>query len=237
MRPALGFDFDHTLGLDNKLELTIALETVERLCSLRNVRFERAVATPVIEGAIASFRNGAVPLETALEGVYLRLAGAGPENADEAMRFREVAVNRAAEFVRPLPGLKGMLAALSTLGIRYAMLTNGWSPLQETKARLVGFDAPVLVSERITLRKPQPEAFDMLAAHLGVPTSDLWYVGDDPLVDCGGALGAGASAVWFDWEGRRYPADLARPTYVIHSLDELTGLLQGHLSEAAKGGA
>jgi FMN phosphatase YigB (HAD superfamily) len=234
MTIAIGFDFDHTLGLDNKLERTVGLEMVQRLAAQRGIPFDSATATAVFDVALASYRNGDVGVETALEGVLLQLVGPGSDNLDEATRFRDLVAERAPEFVKPLPGAREMLAELDALAVRYAILTNGWSPLQETKARLIGFDGPVLVSERIGARKPSREAFDLLAKQLELPPNALWYVGDDPVVDCAGALAAGLCAVWFDWEGRGYPSDLAPPNFVIRALDELPKLVQGHLTEAAK---
>ena len=127
-----------------------------------------------------------------------------------------------------------MLDELDSLGVRYALLTNGWSPLQETKARLIGFDGPVLVSERIGARKPSRAAFELLAKQLELAPDAVWYVGDDPLIDCGGARAAGLGAVWFDWEARGYPPEVEPPNFVIHALDELPKLVQGHLTGAAK---
>jgi putative hydrolase of the HAD superfamily len=105
------------------------------------------------------------------------------------------------------------------------LLTNGWSPLQEEKARLIGFAGPVFVSERIGVRKPAAEAFGYLAKHFELPFGKIWYVGDDPAADCGGARALGMTTVWFDWEHRSYPEDLPKPDHVIHRLSELPGLL------------
>jgi len=234
MNIAVGFDFDHTLGLDNKLEQTVGLEMVQRLALARGLAFDAANASAVFDKALASYRNGDVGVETALEGVLLQLVGPGAENLAEATRFRDDVVLRAPQFVKPLPGAREMLAELDSLGVRYALLSNGWSPLQEAKARLIGFDAPVLVSERIGARKPSREAFDLLAKQLELPPDALWYVGDDPVIDCAGARAAGLTAVWFDWEGRIYPPEVEPANFVIHALVELPKLVQGHLSGAAK---
>jgi putative hydrolase of the HAD superfamily len=90
------------------------------------------------------------------------------------------------------------------------------------------------VSERIGVRKPAREAFDLLAKQLELPPAALWYVGDDPVIDCAGARAAGLTAVWFDWEGRIYPPEIEQANFVIHALDELPKLVQGHPSGAAK---
>jgi FMN phosphatase YigB (HAD superfamily) len=131
------------------------------------------------------------------------------------------------------PGASELLEKLDEMGIRYALLTNGWSPLQEEKARLIHFRGSVYVSERIGALKPSRAAFDVLAKHFELPFERIWYVGDDPTVDCAGATDLGFHAVWYDWESRAYPNDLSKPEHVIHDLSELPALLQGRPAEAA----
>ncbi len=118
-----------------------------------------------------------------------------------------------------------MLAALDALGVPYALLTNGWSPLQEEKARLIGFSGPVFVSERIGARKPAREAFEVLGKHFDLPFGRIWYVGDDPAIDCAPAQDLGMVSVWFDWENRSYPAELTAPKHTIHALADLPPLV------------
>jgi putative hydrolase of the HAD superfamily len=233
MRCAVGFDFDHTLGIDNKLERTVALDMLASLARERGVVYDEAEAFAAIEATIRAYRAGETRLETALEGFFAGVLGADPALLTTAARFREEAVRRAPEFVQTLPGVHETLARLNAAGVPYAILTNGWSPLQEEKVRLIGFPGAVLVSERIGARKPDRAAFEILAAHLECPLGSLWYVGDDPFIDCSGAVGAGATAVWFDWEGMPYPRSLPPPDNVIHALSELPELLQGRSSEAA----
>jgi FMN phosphatase YigB (HAD superfamily) len=229
----VGFDFDHTLGIDNKLERTVALDMLAKLARERGIAYDEQGAFAAIEATIRAYRAGETKLETGLEGFFASVLGADAVPAAAAARFRDEAVQRAPEFVRILPGVPELFARLTARAVPYAILTNGWSPLQEEKARLIGFDAAVLVSERIGARKPERAAFEILAAHLGCPLASLWYVGDDPLTDCSGARGAGATAVWFDWESLSYPASLPAPDHVIHALGELPALLQGRSSGAA----
>lgn len=234
MPGAIGFDFDHTLGIDNKVERMVGLEMAERLATARGLEFDHEAAIVAFDKAVGAARNQGLPIETALEGVFLELAGPGKENSEETGRFREEVVKRAPRFVQALPGAQEMLAALDALGIRYAILTNGWSPLQEEKARLIGFRGPVLVSERIGVRKPCHDAFALLAKQFSLTPYELWYVGDEPSVDCEGARAAGMTAVWFDSGEREFPSDLPPPAHVIHGLVELPVLVQGQPGGAAK---
>ncbi len=232
---AVGFDFDHTLGVDNRLERTTAIDMLGEYARARGVTCDMAEAEGTIDGVLAVYRSGEKTVENAISGFFERFApGGGNYVIDEAQKFRERVVERAPQYVADLPGAKEMLAALDALGVRYAILTNGWSPLQEEKARLIDFKGPVFVSERIAARKPSREAFDVLAKHFDLPLERIWYVGDDPETDIVGPQALGLTAVWFDWEGGLYPAALPKPAHTIHALAELPPLLQGQLSGAAK---
>ncbi|GAC1311124.1 MAG: hypothetical protein NVSMB21_20100 [Vulcanimicrobiaceae bacterium] len=225
---AVGFDFDHTLGIDNKLERTIALEMLSELARAHALRYDAREAEDAIDDVLVRARSGATTIETAIAGFFERFAPSGSATLDTAADFRDAVVARAPALVEALPGATEMLATLDTLGVRYALLTNGWSPLQEEKARLIGFRGPVLVSERIAARKPAREAFELLVKHFELPPAQIYYVGDDPEIDVAGAANAGLTTVWYDWEGRGYPEDVARPSHTIASLADLPALVQGH---------
>src|SRR5271166_1612799 len=162
---SVGFDFDHTLGIDNKLERRIALEMLGELAAAERVSLDPAQTEAAIDEALREYRSGELPVETAIAAFFARFVPLNDRAKELTDVFRERALERAPEFVQPLPGLHEMLAGLEALGIRYAILSNGWSPLQEEKARLVGFEGPVFVSERIGALKPAPKAFEVLVNH------------------------------------------------------------------------
>ncbi len=221
MRPeaiAFGFDFDHTLGVDNGLEKK----------AFYRYAAERGEALPPgdaqvaarIEDALARMRSGAISIDEAVGAVF-------GERADGA-RWRELCFELVPELVRPIDGARELLGELRGRGIPTAILTNGWSPLQQRKiAHALGAAAPpALVSDELHAIKPARAAFDALVAALGLPRERVWYVGDNPAGDIGGALAAGLQAAWFDWEGLRYPADVPPPTRRIGALRELGSLAQ-----------
>jgi HAD superfamily hydrolase (TIGR01549 family) len=230
---AVGFDFDHTLGIDNKLERSVALEMLAELAAEKNLTYDAAAAEMAVDDTLAAYRGGSQTVEIALAGFFGRFAPAGSAALDHAQKFRDLVVERAPAFIEALPGAREMLAKLDELGVRYALLTNGWSPLQEEKARLIDFQGSVYVSERIGVLKPQRAAFDVLVNHFELPPERVFYVGDDPVVDCAGAADAGLRAVWFDWEERVYPAGLRPPEFVVRELAQIPALLQGQSAKAA----
>jgi len=229
---ALGFDFDHTLGLDNKLERTVGAEILVDLANDAGAPYDESSADAAMVEALGEYRSGAISLSRALAGAARRAPGVAAPLFEE--RFRAEVFARAPSFVTPLPGVHAMFAELAALGVSTAIFTNGWSPLQEAKARAIGYDGTVIVSDAVGIRKPDRAAFVMLANALAVDVSDLWYVGDDPHADIGGAIAAGATGVWYDWEERAYPVDILEPTFVIHALSEIGTLVQGHGRGMAK---
>lgn len=220
MQAAFGFDFDHTLGFDHGLERVAFLDLVRDVARDAGVSVDERTAYAVIDLEIGVFRAGHVDLDGAVERAFAQvLPDASPP--DCAQRFRAHAVSLVPAYVTAAPEASELLAALAAAGVAFAMLTNGWNPLQMRKAEQIGFDRPVLVSEDLGVRKPQPAAFEALAARLGVSSREIFYVGDDPQVDVAGALAAGMRAIWMQWDGASYPHDQVAPTATVRSLIDI----------------
>lgn len=228
----VGFDFDHTLGIDNKLERVAFLRLLELLISAGG----KAIGSldeesRHIDDLLVQQRAGAFTIDEAVEHFC------GPRLPHTDLRpyihsYKKFALESVEYFVVPFPGVRALLQALRRSGVRTAILTNGWSPLQERKAARVGFEGPVLVSERVGAQKPDPKAFSALVDALGVPLQNTWFVGDNPQTDVAGSIAAGLHGVWLDAEAASYPSDLTPPNRVIHNLDELMDLLPGATTRA-----
>jgi HAD superfamily hydrolase (TIGR01509 family) len=220
----VGFDFDHTLGIDNKLERVAFLRLLDSACE-EGGHCIGTIADEIerIDDLLAKQRSGAFTIEEAVRRFVQERGVPDPEPFVDS--YKRMAVQMVEAFVIPEPGVREMLAALRRRNIVCAILTNGWSPLQQHKAARVQFDGPVVVSADIGLQKPQPEAFQALAQALGEAPQRIAYVGDSPPSDVAGAIHAGMQGIWFDAEGLAYPPDLPKPSAVIHSLTELAALL------------
>jgi HAD superfamily hydrolase (TIGR01549 family) len=221
----IGFDFDHTLGIDNKLERVAFLQLLEPIeadggAPLGTLDDEIAR----IDALLIEQRAGHCSIESAVE-FFVRERGVSQTDG-YVERYKRIAIDAVKEFVVPLPGARTLPVRLRDLDVRYAILTNGWAPLQQHKAERVGFDGPVLVSSEIGAQKPEPQAFATLAKVLGLPADRVWFVGDNPETDVAGAIAAGMRGVWLDAEGAAYPMNSPRPSAVIHSLHEVLALVR-----------
>jgi 5'-nucleotidase len=224
---AVGFDFDHTLGVDNALERKAFYAFAEELGYPLDPH--DGVWPTRIEELLTEFRAGEITLErmVARFGDALAVRGADPD------RWRALCYALVDPLVRPIDGARELLDGLRARGIPLAILTNGWSPLQQKKVeRALGPGAveEILVSDQVGAVKPAAAAFVALIEALGVPAERAWYVGDNPRGDIGGALAAGLRAVWFDWEGQTYPPDLPPPTLRVGALRELETLAQNTIA-------
>jgi HAD superfamily hydrolase (TIGR01509 family) len=221
---AVGFDIDHTLCIDNKLERVAFLHLLDTLIDEGGVaRGSLAQETDHIDELLVFARGGGGTIQ---EAVRRFVAERGVEPAEEHVAgFKRMALAMADSFIVPDPHARKTIAALERLGIPVAVLSNGWNPLQVAKARLAGFGGTVLASADLGVQKPDPAAFAALARELDTDPGRCFYVGDDPRADVGGALSAGFQAVWLDHEGKKYPTDLPPPTYVVRSLEEVLALV------------
>jgi len=227
---AIGFDFDHTLGLDHGLEATAFAELAADLG--RPIALTDAPWSTTVPDLLARFRGGELSIEDAV-ALFLTAIGDDGDPVDRAQQWREHCYALVPKHVTVVDGAIAMLAALRAAGVPIAILTNGWSPLQEKKiaAALGDFPEPILVSEVLGVSKPDAAAFAQLVEALRVPAHAIAYVGDNPKTDVAGAQGAGLISVWFDWEGMSYPAGAQPAHLVIHALAEVLALVPGREAE------
>lgn len=219
----IGFDFDHTLGVDNGLERRALYRLADE--AGRPIPDDDQLQRAFVDELLAEFRAGACDTRAMLRRFATELGL--PELDPEIWRVHCYAL--VDSLVQPLPGALDALTFLRERAIPLAILTNGWSPLQQMKiARALGPQtiATVLVSDQLGVSKPERAAFDALAGVFDAPREAIWYVGDNARVDVGGALAAGLRAIWLDREGQEYPPELPPPTLVIQALRELEALTQ-----------
>lgn len=220
----IGFDLDHTLAIDNRLERVAMLHLLETLLG-EGGQTVGTLADEIagIDELLASQRRGEFSIDEAVR----RFVAAHSLEPEEryVQTFRSTAVAMVGEFLVPLPGVEAMLEALRERAIVVAILSNGWNPLQARKAEEARFRGPLLVSSEIGVQKPETRAFELLLATLETSPGETWYVGDDPTSDVAGSQRAGITAIWMNWEGKEYPGELAPPAHTIREFSELVQLL------------
>lgn len=221
---AIGFDLDHTLAIDNRLErtalidlaselgITIGANDVARLAQIDTLLQEMRMDKLTLVQMIARFVHSIGKDHTA-EGL--------------AERFKEICYALVPHHVVALPGAGELFARLDERGICHAVLTNGWSTLQERKADAIRYDGPVFVSEVIGAAKPSPAAFARLSD--AFPSgAHVWYVGDNPASDVRASIDVGFEGIWYhEHAGVPYPSHLPPPSAVIDQLLDILALLDG----------
>jgi len=215
---AYGFDFDHTLGRDNGLERHAFFAYARDLGGALDEH--DATLGHDIDRALDRVRSGGSALELEIPAFY---AAHGMHNASAAA-WKERCFALVDSHVQASAGAVELLRTLREHGIPAAILTNGWTPLQQMKIeRALGEDVvpAILVSDQIGALKPARAAFAALAGALGLPPERIVYVGDNPAVDVAGSLAAGMQAVWVDVDGVAYPPEILPPTLRVTALGEL----------------
>jgi HAD superfamily hydrolase (TIGR01549 family) len=82
--------------------------------------------------------------------------------------------------IRPLPGARELLAALTAMGVKWAIATSGAEKTaRQTLAMLeIPIGTPVVTRDQVAYAKPNPDLFLAASERLGVPAGDCFVVGD-----------------------------------------------------------
>jgi HAD superfamily hydrolase (TIGR01509 family) len=118
---------------------------------------------------------------------------------DEAQRLRTAhadAFVRRLDDVRPLPGARELLVALTGMHVPWAIATSGSDQTARPSVALLGVGdvVPLITRDQVEHAKPNPDLFLAAAARLGVNPNGSFVVGDS-VWDMLAARQAGALAV------------------------------------------
>jgi HAD superfamily hydrolase (TIGR01509 family) len=102
---------------------------------------------------------------------------------EEAERLRDAhasAFMRRYAEVRPLPGARELLAALSATSVPWAIATSGNDRTARPALELLGLpaDSPLITRDQVTYAKPNPDLFLAAAHRLGANPRESFVVGD-----------------------------------------------------------
>ena len=118
---------------------------------------------------------------------------------DEAQRLRaahaDAYVKRLPD-VRPLPGARELLGALSAMAVPWAIATSGSDKTARPALALLGVaaDSPLITRDQVSYAKPNPDLFLAAADRLGADPRGSFVVGDS-IWDLLAAQRAGALGV------------------------------------------
>lgn len=179
------------------------------IASMRSRRTELITTHPHFRVDLWALRH------TVLTEAFLA-CGADTAHIDEAMAIFTTARNQVTLFddvLTCLPRLAGKI----TLG----SLTNGAADLQQIG--LSQHFAVSLAAHQIGRAKPDPVVFHSACEALGLPGSQVAYVGDDLRLDVEGAQKAGLAGIWINRHDATPAAECAhiQPDAVVTSLHEL----------------
>jgi HAD superfamily hydrolase (TIGR01509 family) len=120
----------------------------------------------------------------------------GEEEAGRLRAAHAEAYIRRLPDVKPLPGARELLSALSSMGVPWAIATSGSDKTARPALALLGVpaDAPLITRDQVAYAKPNPDLFLAAADRLGVSPRESFVVGDS-IWDLLAAQRAGALGV------------------------------------------
>jgi HAD superfamily hydrolase (TIGR01509 family) len=151
---------------------------------------------------------------------------------EEAGRLRaahaEAYVRRLPE-IRPLPGARELLGALTAMGVPWAIATSGSDRTARPALALLGVaaDTPLITRDHVAYAKPNPDLFLAAADRLGADPRQSFVVGDS-IWDLLAAQRAGALGVGVLSGG--YGREELESAGAYRVYEDPAGLL-GHLDE------
>lgn len=185
-------------------------------------------------GAFLAFTRGELDMsaQRRIRVADLHATFGGPEVDDEVFAAWDQAydVSFRAAWRATEDGVR-LVAELDRRGVPFGAVTNLFAGYQAGKLEAVGLGrVRVLGSlETVGVGKPDPRIFLAGCAALGLPQGLVAYVGDEPVVDAGGATAAGLVGVWldrFELAGSGRIAASALPARRITSLDRLEDVVE-----------
>lgn len=188
-KKAVIFDLDQTL-LDRERSLLDFVKWQCRGMLRSHIRDEAAFVARFVE----LDANGTVWKDQVYKTLLEEFA-VGGWSAEELLSVYE---NCFCGFAVPKQGIIEAVELLSK-SYQLGLVSNGRSPFQERNFRALGFATlfkSVIVSEAVSLRKPDPRIFHLCCSELGVTPSNSIYVGDHPLADIEGARNAGLRTIF-----------------------------------------
>lgn len=103
-----------------------------------------------------------------------------PEDAARLRRLHAEIYGKRVEHVRPLPGARELLAALTNLGVPWAIATSSYGESARPTIEQLGVpdSVPVVTRDQVERAKPDPDLFLAAAERLGADVERSVVIGD-----------------------------------------------------------
>ncbi|MDQ5820666.1 MAG: HAD-IA family hydrolase [Actinomycetota bacterium] len=162
-------------------------------------------------------------------GLEAQMAVLAPDRVDELVRVYRAHNEPLHDELECCAGMDDVLVRLKEEGRRLGIVTakrRATVELAFARIPLAHLFETVVGGDETERHKPDPEPLLLAAERLGAAAAETAYVGDSPF-DVRAAKAAGMHAVAVTW-GRihgRERLDAERPDVIVHSADELYGVL------------
>lgn len=144
-----------------------------------------------------------------------------------SMQMGDFYVNEGPKQTQLMPGCREMLEQISQKHLyTLCVITNGFSEAQLPKMRsshIIEYFSHFFLSEDLGIHKPDPRFFYRALEKISAQPEECLVIGDDFEVDISGAHSAGIDQVYYNPYFRS--GQTFTPTYEIHHLSELVGIL------------
>jgi putative hydrolase of the HAD superfamily len=123
-------------------------------------------------------------------------------------------------------GVTSTLQTLHSRGLKLGVISNGSISSQYTKLEVLGIRSlfsVILISEEVGIKKPDARIFQMALEKLGLPASEAFFVGDNPVLDVAASRAVGLRGIWLNCRDDPPPKDIPCPESIT-SFDEVIGL-------------
>jgi putative hydrolase of the HAD superfamily len=127
-----------------------------------------------------------------------------------------------------MPGAVSLIEWLKKAGFKIAVLSNGHHQSRVKTIEALGLLEHLdrfYSSDLLGVKKPNAQAFQLVAQKIGVNPNQCLFIGDHPLIDVQGAEQAGMKALWLQGF-HPWPEHLTPPTRIASHLNDVMNLTE-----------
>lgn len=220
------FDLDHTL-LDFATAEDIALNLLLQEAGVHDIQAYKGYYIPMNQALWEDLALGKISKTDLINTRFARLFQHFHHEVDGqymAGRYQHFLGQQG----QILDGADKLLDTLTTRGYQIFGATNGITKIQQgrlARSGLTLYFEDVFISEMMHTQKPEKAFYEKIAEQInGFHHTQALMIGDSLSADISGGNNAGIDTVWYNPD-RLANTTSAKPTYTVHSYQELLALL------------